>query len=332
MLYDGVSRVVFLSDPEAGLWSFVSSFLEKFANSVFVNKLLLSVNAAGRNALELDNTDNIIAATEMADYVKRVFPLKKIYSHQAIEIEDKIEFQLKIDSEFCGRIRFMNMFGNALNSAFEVSEYGMSMVVVIIDGQKLFNGVQPDMSGILDSLMILLGEQPECYPFDLLFAVSKADLFGVENTVSEEFFRENCQCCKGIIDFCRQAAIHYSFVAFSAANKTTSKVFDASGKMIADPDFESWNIDSVGLSIISNSILNSQSHYLFEMEKYIEALKTNKGIYNSESFKSIVETAYSRKQISLLLRNKYQFDQYEKYNSEISQFIKDRTFVTEPAT
>lgn len=327
MLFDGISRVVFLGEPGAGVRSFVSAFLGKFASSLYVNKLFVSINAAGENAEELNDAQNIEASTDMADYVNRVIPLNKIYSRDTSGFRDNFEFQLKIESENCGRIKFVNMLGNISDNTTEISNYGMSLVVIILDGKKLSDGTQPDMSATLSALKTLADSQPAGHHFEVLIAVSKADLFGVENTVSEEFFRQRCQCCQEIVDFCRSKKANSSFAAFSAANKETAKVFDANGNMVSDPDFEPWNIDTVGLSIISNAIPITRAHYLCEMETHLANLAQNKGIYNSESFKSTVEAVYSRKQLMLLLRCKYQFDRYTAHSREIFKYIKDRQFV-----
>ncbi|MGN0650821.1 MAG: hypothetical protein ACI4KM_10320 [Oscillospiraceae bacterium] len=327
MMYDGVSRVVFLNEPGSGVKSFVCSFVDIFAKSLFLGKTQLSISTVGRDAAILNGAEKVQAQAETAYYATDVLTLKNVFSNNTSEFDDWFEFQINIDSDLCGRIRFLNILGQTDYYRSIVSDYGMSMVIIILDGKKLSSSdTTIDLNGVLKKLKKLAEIQPNGYPFSVLFAVSKADLIGVDNTQSESFFENSCGCCKEIIEYCKQKKIKYRFVAFSAANKITSKVFNSHGKMISDPDFEPWNIETVGLYIISNALPTLRMQYMNEKAKLMSSIEDNRGIYNSDSFRSTVEARYSREQLALLIKNQYQLDQYVKYSRQIVVSLADKIF------
>lgn len=233
MKYDGVSRVVFLGEPCSGVKSFASSFISTFAQSVFVDKKQLFISKVGRDAPLMDSAERITAQAETAYYANSVMSLDNVLSHKTQNFDDWFEFQIIIDSELCGRISFLNLLGKTDYYRSIVSDYGMSMAVIMLDGKKLTNsGSKIDMSRVFGKLKKLAECQPHGYPFSVLFAVSKADLFGVENTQSQDFFERRCGCCSEIIEYCLQENIPCRFAAFSAASRITSKVFDPTGEVV----------------------------------------------------------------------------------------------------
>lgn len=331
MKYDGVSKVVFLGEPCSGVKSFVSSFISTFAQSVFVDKKQLFISKVGRGAPLMDSTERITAQAETAYYANNIMSLDNVLSHNTQNFDDCFEFQVIIDSELCGRISFLNLLGQTDYYRSIVSDYGMSMAVIMLDGKKLTDSDSDiDMSGVFDKLKKLAECRPHGYLFSVLFAVSKADLFGVENTQSQDFFEHRCSCCKDMIVYCLQENIPYRFAAFSAASRITSKVFDPAGEVVDNPDYEPWNIDTVGLYIISNALPMLRSHYIRECAAHLDAIKENRGVYNSDSFRSFVETQYSREKLAELIKCRYQLDRYIDYSRLIVESIKGKTFAAKP--
>lgn len=306
----------------SGKKTFASAFLEVFSKVVFVGKTHLYVSFIDRNAPRMENAEQLVAQAETAEFVTKSMSLEQAFTNQTENFQNELELQLIIDAEFCGRIKLLNILGDYSNVQNEISEYGISMAVVIVDGGDFERRGFSQTKELLEQIQ---KTQPNNYPFSVLFAVSKADLLGIENTQQSSFY-EKCAGFKRLAAFCSENKLPCRFTSFSAAGSSTSAVFGDDGSLVSHPDFRPWNIETVGLYMISGALPILNTQYLHEEEKCLNSIRGNRSIFNSGSFRSEVELQFSRMKLASVIQGKYQLDQYSRHSRQIVEYLRQKVF------
>lgn len=324
MILDGAARVLICGGKNTGKKTFASAFLNVFTQYVFFGRSSdLYICLADRNMPRLNDEDKIDVHAQSAEFVTKSMSLDQAFKGQIEKFRSEIEFQLIIDNEFCGRIKLLNILGDLSGLHKEITEHGITTVVVIADGEYL---ERSDYSSTKDLLEQIREIQPGNYPFSVLVAVSKVDLIGVENTQKVSFF-EKCTGFSRIAAFCSENGIPCRFTSFSAAGSNTSMVFDDGGNLVSNPDYRPWNVETVGLSIISSALPILKTQYTREQEKYISSIKKNRGIFNSDSFRSEMELQFSRAGLASAVQGLYQLDKFSRYSRQIVEHLNQKVFM-----